>query len=231
MDISFSSAESVVEVSYVQEDRVLNLRTNDGELEWKLLYTTELGWQTVVPGSQATEAICLDCKFRLVPVQGMNFMRTTAYTMTLLIDGGKFYHRRSLVVNKEYSRRIEPNGPEKELGKTLTIHVMIDLEMGQVTSVGNSNRLFNNSEQSDVTLKCGDELVIPAHKHVLSYHSETFRTAFGSTNFVEGREGLYEVSSEHMSPDILQDVVRYCDQLLTRRPLKYMVPVQYVLSR
>jgi BTB/POZ domain len=104
---------------------------------------------------------------------------------------------------------IAPQTKEKKLriGGTLTIAIKILLKIGPLTSVSNSSRLFNSSEQSDVTLKCGD-IVIPAHKTVLNYHSETLRRAFSSDSFTEGKEGVYEVSSEDVSPDVLKEVIR-----------------------
>jgi BTB/POZ domain len=57
---------------------------------------------------------------------------------------------------------------------------------------------------------CGD-LVIKAHKFVLMAHSETLRVALSSDNFVEGQSGVYTVSEENMSPDILQDAIRSGD--------------------
>jgi hypothetical protein len=61
-----------------------------------------------------------------------------------------------------------------------------------------------------VSATCNDaHLWLPGHKHILSTHSELFRTVFASANFVEGREGVYEIDSQHLKPDILNDVVRW----------------------
>jgi BTB/POZ domain len=206
MKISVTSSETV-KVSFDRDERVLRLRT--GELEWKLLCTTALNYRNRFRGGLTRDdVLCLDSTFKLVPLHGMNFLRTASFSLTLTIEGGRTNSRGCLAVNKNHIFRIFPKSGE-ELGETLlTIGVDIILEMGEMTSVGNSNRLFNSSELSDVMLKCGD-LRIPAHKHILSTHSETFRTVFNSSSFVEGQEGLYEVSSEHMRPEVLEDVVRY----------------------
>jgi BTB/POZ domain len=76
-----------------------------------------------------------------------------------------------------------------------------------VTGISNSNRLFNNKDDSDVEIRCGNR-AIAAHKSILSHHSETLRTAFSSTGFVESSRGVYTISAKHMRPAIVEDVVR-----------------------
>ncbi len=69
-------------------------------------------------------------------------------------------------------------------------------------------RLYNDQATSDVAVHCG-ALVIRAHKLILGAHSETLRTAFSNTNCVEGQSGVYEIAEKHLSPDILQCVIRW----------------------
>jgi hypothetical protein len=240
MEVSFTCSEKVA-IKSDGKQRKLRLRMNGGAMEWDLWYTTELKSEALNTGIgifysgsqqfQAIQAHCLHSTIKLVPVHGANFMRTTSYRVTLDVESGANRSHDSLVVNKDYSFRITPASREKRLGDILTIVIGIRLKGGQVTSISNSNRLFNSREHSDIELRCGDDLVIPAHKHVLSYHSETFRTAFSSTSFVEGKEGVYVISSEHMSPDTLQDVIRYQQGFWDPQTSYHMVPVPVVLIR
>jgi hypothetical protein len=178
----------------------LSLRTSGGELEWELLYNTIL---------KKDEDNCLHCTFRLRPLPEFFYMTTASYCLSLDVEGGDTANEKSLVLNEDYVFRIVPRSFHRPLGENLTITIVILLKAGELTTVSNSNRLFNSSELSDVTLKCGD-LKIPAHKSILATHSETWRTAFASSDsFAEGRSSVYDISSENMDPDILTDVVRW----------------------
>jgi hypothetical protein len=136
-------------------------------------------------------------------------MKTSSYSLSVTLEEGKSVNQDRVEENEECLLSIYPQeqGKLQLEGKTLTVVIKIMLQMGHVTGVSNSNRLFKSRELSDVTLKCGD-LLIPAHKHILGTHSETFHTVFSSNSFVEGQKGVYEIKSEHMRPDILEDVVR-----------------------
>jgi hypothetical protein len=69
-------------------------------------------------------------------------------------------------------------------------------------------RLYNDEATSDVAVRCG-ALVIKAHKLILGALSETLRTAFSNPSCVEGQSGVYEIATKHLSPDILECVIRW----------------------
>jgi hypothetical protein len=69
-------------------------------------------------------------------------------------------------------------------------------------------RMYNNQLTSDVEVHCGD-LVIKAHKNVLGLHSETLRVAFSNASCIEGQTGIYRIAEEHISPDILESIIRW----------------------
>jgi hypothetical protein len=203
MDIYISSTEQVV-VQDNSKPRKMSLRTRGGELEWDLVYTIKLSSEHV----KRDLVDCLKMTFQLIPRHGADLMRMSSYSVDLTAEKGKPTSQDKCAAGKDYTLVCVPkSGLEFSAGSVATICVKILLQMGQLTRVSNHSRLYNSSEQSDVMLKCGD-MMIPAHKIVLNYHSETFRTAFSSSSFTEGQEGIYEISSEHMSPDILHHVIR-----------------------
>jgi hypothetical protein len=66
-------------------------------------------------------------------------------------------------------------------------------------------KLFNNDDlYSDVVVACGEGLRMKAHKAILCAHSETFRRAFSQKNLVEGRNGVYTISEDHMRPEVVR---------------------------
>jgi hypothetical protein len=48
----------------------------------------------------------------------------------------------------------------------------------------------------------GEGIRMKAHKNILCAHSETFRLAFSQKNLVEGRNGVYTISEDHMRPEV-----------------------------
>ena len=74
----------------------------------------------------------------------------------------------------------------------------------------NSIRQLYNSSTSlaDVEIQCGG-LVVKAHKSILTGQSTTLQTVFSSESFVEGQTAVYTISKEHMSPKILEDVIKW----------------------
>jgi hypothetical protein len=64
--------------------------------------------------------------------------------------------------------------------------------------------LNNNDLYSDVVVACGEGLRMKAHKNILCAHSETFRLAFSQKNAVEGRNGVYTISEDHMRPETVR---------------------------
>ncbi len=65
-------------------------------------------------------------------------------------------------------------------------------------------KLLNNDDlYSDVVVACGEGLRMKAHKAILCAHSETFRRAFSQKNLVEGRNGVYTISEDHMRPEVV----------------------------
>jgi hypothetical protein len=66
-------------------------------------------------------------------------------------------------------------------------------------------KLLNNDDlYSDVVVACGEGLRMKAHKNILCAHSETFRLAFSQKNLVEGRNGVYTISEDHMRPEVVR---------------------------
>ncbi len=66
-------------------------------------------------------------------------------------------------------------------------------------------KLLNNDDlYSDVVVACGEGLRMKAHKAILCAHSETFRLAFSQKNLVEGRNGVYTISEDHMRPKVVR---------------------------
>jgi hypothetical protein len=66
-------------------------------------------------------------------------------------------------------------------------------------------KLLNNDDlYSDVVVACGEGLRMKAHKAILCAHSETFRLAFSQKNLVEGRNGVYTISEDHMRPEVVR---------------------------
>ena len=143
-------------------------------------------------------------------------MRTVSYSLDLPIPG-RYYALSSsfsvpLDVNTKYHCGFKKRQDEKCFtGDKLGIAIKIQLVGGEVTGLTSSSRLYNTKELSDVEVKCGD-WVISAHRNVLSVHSDTLRTVFSSPRFVEGKTGVYTVKKEHMSPEILEDVVKWMYQ-------------------
>jgi hypothetical protein len=211
MSISVALEESVDmrEITTEAKQTTLNLRTEGAELEWQLICRF---WQPFGSGGGR-------CTFQLVPIHGMNLLRTAFFRVTIkdrsygagaLIDkkssenDGWYNWVETCIIEFKFKHRTAV------AADFIYITVDIKLKIGlQVTGVGNSSLLYNNRHLADVTLKCGDSLSIPAHKHILSTHSELFRTVFASTGFVEGQEGLYTIDSQHMKPEILEDVIRW----------------------
>ena len=50
----------------------------------------------------------------------------------------------------------------------------------------------------------GEGFRMKAHKNILCAHSETFRLAFSQKNLVEGRNGVYTISEDHMRPKVVR---------------------------
>jgi BTB/POZ domain len=199
------SATQKLQIKTDSKQMNLRLRMCGGMMEWSLYFKSELIKSEKDPYPYSDLPVSLYSTFRLVPTLGRNFLSTASYNLEVTSKVGNSVKKDGLLINQEYKCSI---GREKGLGGMLTLDIKILLKAGQVTSINSSNRLFNSREHSDIELKCGDQ-VIPAHKYVLSYHSATFRTVFSSTRFVEGKEGVYKISSEHMNPNILKDVIRY----------------------
>ncbi len=91
-----------------------------------------------------------------------------------------------------------------------TVGLKIKLEGSAVALEQNTTirRMYNNQLTSDVEVHCGD-LVIRAHKNVLGLHSETLRVAFSNASCIEGQTGIYRIAEEHISPDILESIIRW----------------------
>jgi hypothetical protein len=153
------------------KERKLNLRTSGDELEWEFLYTTELGERRSY-GSYYND---LHCKFRLKPLRGMNFLKTSSYSLDLSVENGEVKTPLlNLAMNEVIKCYTRQQSDGKPLGGEMTLIIQIMLEGGEVTSVSNTNRFFKSKELSDVEIRCGD-LAIPAHRNVLTAQSETFR--------------------------------------------------------
>ena len=170
---------------------------------------------------------------------GTNCMRTISYTLILKNtdrDEGKKDKCYDLKANKSY-RCIFKFGKRGEIAynKRLRFCLNIKLESidlpgsaeGCITPAGNITRpidtvsgLYNNADLSDVEIQCGD-LMVKAHKNILVAHSETFRTAFNNTNYVEGKTGVYRIAEEHLNPATLQNVLKWM----------YLIPVKITTEK
>jgi hypothetical protein len=71
-------------------------------------------------------------------------------------------------------------------------------------------KLLNNDDHySDVVVACGEGLRMKAHKNILCAHSETFRRAFSQKSLVEGRNGVYTISEDHMRPEVVRLLLQW----------------------
>jgi hypothetical protein len=115
-----------------------------------------------------------------------------------------------------YKPECQPKGPfylNEEykiiLPRDYTVGLKIKVEGSEALEQNTTiRRMYNNQLTSDVEVHCGD-LVIKAHKNVLGLHSETLRVAFNSANCIEGQTGIYRIAEEHISPDILESIIRW----------------------
>ena len=172
------------------------LRTYDGELEWQM--------QTQC----SARSNSTDYDFNLIPLGGKDCMNTVSYTLQpvnrsvtcrTLTPG----HSGGFLPNKKYELRFTPRQDDE-----LTLWIKIQLEVCHIPA--NSIRQLYNSSTSlaDVEIQCGG-LVVKAHKSILTGQSTTLQTVFASESFVEGQTAVYTISKEHMSPKILEDVIKW----------------------
>jgi hypothetical protein len=123
----------------------LILRTEGDELAWELCC------------SYRQEGSHRHCKFLLIPIHGMDFCRTLSFKVTPTVVNGSAKATGSWKdVGQSSVFSFGQSRSEIPFGEFLTATVEIQLKWGQVTCVGNSNRLYNSPELSDITLKCGD---------------------------------------------------------------------------
>jgi hypothetical protein len=91
-------------------------------------------------------------------------------------------------------------------------------------------KLLNNDDlYSDVVVACGEGFRMKAHKNILCAHSETFRLAFSQKNAVEGRNGVYTISEDHMRPEVVRLLLEWMYlQAGLEKPLFFLNPAQWV---
>jgi hypothetical protein len=117
-------------------------------------------------------------------------------------DSGRLCYRveiRSL--EKNLTKASATTDAEKKMSSKLVPPNSIQMEKPAKTIA----KLLNNDDlYSDVVVTCGEGLRMKAHKNILCAHSETFRLAFSQKNLVEGRNGVYTISEDHMRPETVR---------------------------
>ena len=181
------------------------------------------------------------CTFSLVPVSGMNILKTISYRLyeagkadSSWLDVNTLYryvfrrgksgqtYRTSLGLSITLKLKpVEINGSTATAATAATTATTATPATAAATATARAssslrsgnciNTLYDNADLSDVEIHCGG-LVVKAHKIILSAQSETLRTAFGSPVFKEGKTGVYTISETHMDPSILRDVLRFMYQ-------------------
>ncbi len=116
-------------------------------------------------------------------------------------DSGHLCHRveiRSL--EKKLAKASETDAEKKMVSKPVPTNSIHLEKPAKIIA-----KLLNNDDlYSDVVVACGEGLRMKAHKAILCAHSETFRRAFSQKNLVEGRNGVYTISEDHMRPEVVR---------------------------
>ena len=173
------------------------LRTDDGELEWVMEYMAQLG-------PNVKDIVCV----KLIPLGGMDFMRTISYTLTpidksVTCQTVTSVHNGAFLPNREYKVIFAPT----QLDNNLALGIKIKLEATCQVPANSIRQLYNSSNSlADAEIQCGGR-VVKAHRSILSSQSTTLQTYFSSESFVKGQTGVY--SMQHMSPEILEDVIKW----------------------
>jgi hypothetical protein len=161
-----------------------------------LIYCKDVEMNTFVLPRDPSD---IDYGYYLMLTSVLNPLRTINYSLEL-----------------SYKPESQPKGPfylneayKIILPRTHTVGLKIKLEGSEALEQNTTiRRMYNNQLTSDVEVHCGD-LVIKAHKNVLGLHSETLRVAFSNANCIEGQTGIYRIAEEHISPDILESIIRW----------------------
>jgi len=135
------------------------------------------------------------CRFRLASV--MHPLRTISYDL-----------------DSDFKREQQPPGPlllnewYELILDTHKISLKIKLEVSEALEQNQTmRRMYNDQVTSDVEIHCGD-LVIKAHQTILGAHSKVLQVAFNK-NFVEGQTKIYQIQEKNISPDLLQNVLKW----------------------
>ena len=192
--------------------KLTSLTLQKKSLHWELQYAADV---YVGPSDQGKlkEWDCIHCTFRLVPLRGASSLQTVDYSLELQSPDVGF---KMLRQSKLYQVNRLTSPVKGRLSK-LEFCIRINMNayggaaarvMPRGAPVHGIRRLHNNGDHSDFTVQCGDR-VVKVHKNILASHSQTLRAAIDNESFVEGKTGVYKISEEAMSPDILEDVLKW----------------------
>jgi hypothetical protein len=87
-----------------------------------------------------------------------------------------------------------------------------------------------NADSGDVEIHCGD-FRVKAHKSILAAHSDALSVAFNNADFIKVKTGIYTIAEEHMSVDILEDVLKWMYlhniENMSEKPAELLAAAEY----
>ncbi|MBM3939064.1 MAG: BTB/POZ domain-containing protein, partial [Sphingomonadales bacterium] len=113
---------------------------------------------------------------------------------------------------KTYRHNFHSSSREEEFRPTCEVLIRLTISKDSDGPIAKRThdirQLYNDGDFSDVEVHSGN-VVIKAHKNILSAHSATLQAAFRSDNFTEGKTGVYTIKESDMEPGILKDVIKW----------------------
>jgi len=190
----------------------MNSKVNGEELAWDLIYSIRYNNQYEV-------------KFKLLFQSDFhNSLNLVSYIVDFpsLLESTRD-EEGPFKINKWYTLILK-----KKSSKDFPLKIKVEPSMVPANHL--TIQTLYNADSGDVEIHCGD-FRVKAHKSILAAHSDVLSVAFNNADFIEVKTGIYTIAEEHMSVDILEDVLKWMYlhniENMTEKSAKLLAAAEY----